>query len=86
MDDPAKPLDDPEVLEGVWDRFREGQVVLCPLDASPMALSVDAAVGVYRFVCTRCGVGSAWFEAGPDGVRPRGHAAPVSVRGGPSDD
>jgi hypothetical protein len=86
MDDPAKPLDDAEILDGIWERFREGQVVLCPSDAAPMALSVDASVGVYRFVCTRCGVGSAWFEAGTDGLRPRGYGPPVSVRGGPVDE
>jgi len=86
MDDPAKPLDDAEVLEGIWNRFREGAVVPCPVDAGPLALSVDASVGVYRFVCVRCGIGSSWFEAGPDGMRLRGQAPPVSVRGGASDE
>ena len=86
MDDPAKPLDDAEVLEGIWERFRAGGSVPCPNDAAPFALSVDASVGVYRFVCTRCGLASPWFEAGPSGMRLRGQTPPASVRGGASDE
>ena len=59
-------------LAPVWDRFRDGDVVLCPKDQGPMALAVDAAAGAYRFVCTCCGNASPWFESGPGGMRIRG--------------
>jgi hypothetical protein len=63
------PLGSAEELARVWETFRSGGVVRCPADGSPLALSVDAAVGTYRFVCTACGLASAWFEAGPAGLR-----------------
>jgi hypothetical protein len=57
-----------------WDAFRKGAVVPCPADAAPLALSVDGATGVYRFVCTRCGLASPWFDSGTGGVRVRAHS------------
>jgi hypothetical protein len=62
------PLASLEELREVWDRFRTGSTVACPSDAAPMALSVDGSAGVYRFVCTRCGTASAWFESGTAGM------------------
>ena len=62
-------------LRTVWDHFRSGSMVLCPLDRAPLALAVDASAGIYRFVCTECGAASAWFESGPAGVQVRGHPA-----------
>jgi hypothetical protein len=58
------PLSTLEELRDVWDLFRTGRTVACPTDGSPMALSVDGSGGVYRFVCTRCGTASVWFESG----------------------
>lgn len=46
------------------------------LVGSPLALSVDAAVGTYRFVCTACGLASTWFEAAPAGLRLRESCQP----------
>lgn len=83
MSDAAKPPDaspaplgTADELKDVWDRFRGGDVVACPSDGAPMALSVDAAAGVYRLVCTRCGLASPWFESGPSGLRIRGSSQP----------
>jgi hypothetical protein len=81
----AGTLSTADGLQDVWARFRAGEVVPCPVDGAPLALAVDAAIGVYRFVCTRCGVASAWFEAGPSGVRQRGQAAPPGRGGGPDE-
>jgi hypothetical protein len=58
-----------EELSGAWDYFRAGAIVACALDNAPLALSVDASAGAYRFVCTQCGASSYWFESGPEGVR-----------------
>jgi len=80
MDDSAKPSDEPRApfenvafLESAWGRFRSGEAVPCPRDEATFALSVDGAVGAYRFVCTRCGLASPWFESGSGGVRVRAH-------------
>jgi len=70
-DGPRPPLSFADELAETWEAFRSGAVVPCPADGAPLALSVDAAVGTYRFVCTRCGLASAWFEAGPAGLRLR---------------
>jgi hypothetical protein len=70
----ATSLGSAHELREIWSHFRAGDVVHCPIDGSPLALAVDAAIGVYRFVCTRCGAASAWFEAGPAGIRLRGQA------------
>jgi len=80
-DAPHAPLGTVEELSGPWARFREGATALCPADGGPMALSVDGAMGVYRFVCTSCGLGSAWFDASLDEVHVRGPAQPGGVRG-----
>jgi hypothetical protein len=56
-----------ETLRTAWDSFRAGGVVPCPHDAAPLALSVDAVATAYRFVCTRCGMASSWFESTPSG-------------------
>jgi hypothetical protein len=62
-------------LVAAWDGFRRGDAVPCPLDRAHLALTVDAAGGVYRFVCTQCGAASPWFESGPTGLRLRGPSA-----------
>jgi hypothetical protein len=78
MADAAKPCDEPrapltgDALRASWDRFRAGDVVACPTDCAPLALAVDSAAGTYRFVCTQCGVASAWFESGVEGIVVRG--------------
>lgn len=69
-------LDGAGNLRDPWAKFRAGDVAPCPGDGAPLALVVDGAAGVYRFVCTRCGVASAWFEAGPKGLRIRGLSQP----------
>jgi hypothetical protein len=83
MSDAAKPpegtpapLSTADDVKESWDRFRSGAMVSCPSDAGPMALSVDAAIGVYRLVCTNCGLATPWFESGPGGVRLRGQSQP----------
>jgi hypothetical protein len=68
MPESAAPLSSVEELQEVWDAFRTGSPATCPTDGSSMALSVDGSVGVYRFVCTRCGTASVWFESGPNGM------------------
>ncbi|MDP9149097.1 MAG: hypothetical protein M3O36_04030 [Myxococcota bacterium] len=80
MADVEKPNEDSpadgsaEELRILWNRFRTGVVVSCPRDKGPLALAVDGAAGVYRFVCTDCGVSSAWFEPGLVGaIRIRGY-------------
>jgi hypothetical protein len=86
-DAPAAPLGTPADLRELWDRFRKGGMVFCPGDGAPMALSVDAAAGVYRLVCTRCGLASPWFESGPHGLRIRGQSQPsMPARGGATDE
>ena len=65
-------LSSTEGLRAAWDEFRAGGVVLCPCDGAPVALSVDASAGAYRFVCVRCGTSSAWFESDAAGLRVRG--------------
>jgi len=77
---PPVPLGTKEELKDVWERYRRGASVPCPADGVAMALAVDAAAGAYRFVCTQCGVSSAWFECGPRGVLVRGHS-PSGVAG-----
>jgi hypothetical protein len=69
----SAPLSSVNELVDAWKRFRAGEVVACPTDGASLALSVDASVGAYRFVCTTCGTASSWFESGPTGtleVRP----------------
>jgi hypothetical protein len=56
-----------EVTGTLWEAYRAGNPASCPNDSWPLALSVDATSG-YRFVCTRCGTASPWFEAGPNGI------------------
>jgi hypothetical protein len=87
MPDAAKPPDAPpplgtaEDVTPYWERFRKGGVVPCPADGGPLALSVDGGAGIYRLVCTSCGLASPWFEAGPSGLRIRGQSQPsVPVR------
>jgi hypothetical protein len=63
------PLGSVDELRTAWTHFRCGNVVLCPMDRSPVALAVDASSGMYRFVCTMCGAASTWFESGPNGIR-----------------
>ena len=65
-------LASPTEVQLLWDMFRAGGVTLCPVDRAALALGVDAAAGAYRFVCTRCGASSPWFESGPTGIRIRG--------------
>ena len=65
-----------EVTAALWDRYRGGMPAECPNDASPLALSVDAS-SAYRFVCTRCGTSSPWFEAGVNGIQLRSTPAPA---------
>jgi hypothetical protein len=77
-----RALSSADEVRSAWDVFRAGGVVDCPSDGAPLALAVDASAGAYRFVCTRCGTASCWFESGPQGVRLR---ASLPVRG-PSDD
>jgi hypothetical protein len=75
------PLSDDQ-LRSAWDEFRAGAVVDCPNDGAPLALAVDASAGAYRFVCTRCGTSTAWFESTPQGLRLRGNSPSVA----PSDE
>ncbi len=60
----------------LWDAYRGGKPALCPNDAWPLALSVDAG-STYRFVCTHCGTSSPWFEAGVSGVQLRSMPPPA---------
>ena len=62
----ARPLEGDEVGR-LWRQFRATEVVPCPSDAAPMALAVDAANGIYKLVCTRCGGASPWFMSSADG-------------------
>jgi hypothetical protein len=78
----SRALSSAEEVGGAWDQFRAGGVVDCPSDGAPLALAVDASAGAYRFVCTRCGTASCWFESGPQGIRLR---ASPPVRG-PNDE
>jgi hypothetical protein len=71
-DGPQAPRVSTDELRTVWDHFRSGDMVPCPLDRAPLALAVDASAGIYRFVCTQCGAASAWFESGLTGVLVRG--------------
>jgi hypothetical protein len=80
------PLGSADDIREVWDRFRAGGVVPCPTDSSPLALAVDGTMGVYRFVCTRCGLASPWFESGPGGLRVRSHPTPTPGHGGGVDE
>jgi hypothetical protein len=91
MGDATKPSDRPpppfptlgtaQDIQVLWEAFRAGQVVPCPADAAPVALSVDGTANVYRFVCTSCGLASPWFESGAGAVHVRAHS-PESERGG----
>jgi hypothetical protein len=85
MADPQKSPDGSQTALGssdelgtVWNHFRSGGAVPCPIDRAPLALAVDASAGLYRFVCTQCGAASAWFESGPAGLRVRGNLADQS--------
>jgi hypothetical protein len=92
MGDAAKPSDEPrapfagDALRGFWNRFRVGDMVSCPVDSAPLALAVDSGAGTYRFVCTHCGVASAWFESGPDGIVLRGFLSAEVPAGGAADE
>jgi hypothetical protein len=68
---PPAPLSD-EQIRKAWDDFRSGAVVACPNDGAALALAVDASAGIYRFVCTRCGTATPWFECSGLGLRLRG--------------
>ncbi|HLK38735.1 MAG TPA: hypothetical protein VKU41_18360 [Polyangiaceae bacterium] len=59
---PGAPLSLDELREA-WSQFRAGQPVLCPYDGAPLALAVDGAANLYRFVCTGCVTASPWFES-----------------------
>jgi hypothetical protein len=59
-----------EETSTLWRSFQEGGLVVCPRDAGPLALSIDAG-NSYRFVCTRCGTATIWFEVTPAGVQCR---------------
>ena len=74
-DGPLAPPAATDELVAAWDGFRRGDVVHCPRDRSHLALAVDASGGVYRFVCTRCGAVSPWFESGPAGLHLRATAS-----------
>ncbi len=67
----AAPLTSPEEVTAAWKAFRAG-VSPCPADGAPLALAVDGTANVYRLVCVKCGAASAWFEAGPGGLKMRG--------------
>ncbi len=85
-DVPRAPLGTADDIRPVWDRFRAGAMVMCPADAAPLALAVDGTIGNYRFVCTRCGLASPWFESGVGGLRVRSHATPTpGPAGGPDE-
>jgi hypothetical protein len=73
----ASPLTSLERLAETWDEWRDGRVVYCPRERGPLALAVDAAAGAYRFVCTRCGAASPWFESGPGGLHVRAGSVPL---------
>ena len=45
----------------LWERYRSGESVACPRDGGNLALSIDGAAQIYRFVCNRCGTASPWF-------------------------
>ncbi len=68
------PLDSLEELQDVWNQFRAGASVPCPRDGAPLALAVDGAAGLYRFICTGCITASPWFESDARGIRIRGHS------------
>jgi hypothetical protein len=72
----ASPLSSPEEVSAAWNLFRKGGVAPCPADGAPLALAVDGTANIYRFVCTKCGAASTWFEAGPGGLHPRGPRPP----------
>jgi hypothetical protein len=84
-DVPRAPLGTVEDLKEAWDRFRAGAVVYCPVDGAPLALAVDGAAAAYRFVCTRCGIASPWFDSGPNGMHVRSPTAAGSGQGAPED-
>ncbi len=69
-----------EATATLWDLYRGGKPTACPNDAWPLALSVDATSS-YRFVCTRCGTSSPWFEAGAAGIQVRSIPPPADYDG-----
>lgn len=75
MDDARRPTIDAAslyTLDGVrtvWAEFRRGGSVRCPAEGVSMALAVDGFAAAYRFVCPTCGLASAWFESGVNGLR-----------------
>ncbi|MCL2779280.1 MAG: hypothetical protein FWD73_14890 [Polyangiaceae bacterium] len=52
----------------LWAKFRAGDTILCAKDAHGIALAVDSASKVYRFICTKCGLASPWFGTTPAGL------------------
>ena len=65
-----------EATAALWETYRGGKPAECPNAAWPLALSVDASSS-YRFVCTRCGTSSPWFEAGVNGIQLRSMPPPA---------
>lgn len=70
-----------EEASALWRSFQEGGATSCPRDAGTLALSIDAG-NAYRFVCTRCGTSTIWFEVTANGVQYRTMPPPVM---GPED-
>lgn len=68
-------LETEEELATAWNAWNACDTVLCKGDGAPIALTVDATVATYRFVCTHCGNSSPWFEATSSGLLI--HASPL---------
>lgn len=67
-------------ISQLWAKFRAGEIIQCPRDASGMALAVDGAAKAYRLVCTSCGLASPWFGTTPTGLVFRA-TSPVAAAG-----
>ena len=48
-------LESEEELATAWEAWNASTTVLCKREGAPIALTVDATVATYRFVCTECG-------------------------------
>lgn len=70
----------------LWAKFRAGEVIYCPRDASGMALAVDGAAKAYRIVCTACGLASPWFGTTANGLVFRSPPATLGPTGSPLDE